>query len=133
MSIFTSLNEKLKDTSVALSALSAIVITIGGAVLYVENNYAHAQDVKSLLRNQSSQIQLYQQSQTQNQLFQLEYYDNTIKKLEIERIRSEELLADPSITRGVRAYTRKPSDIQDEINELKARKEVVRKSITEAK
>lgn len=133
MSIFSNLAAKLKDTSAAVGSLFAIIASIGGAILYVENNYANAADVKELLRNQNSQIEIMRQAQRENRVFQLEYYDNTIKKLETERNRSEQLLSDPKTTNAQRAYTRNPADIQREINDLNMRKEIIKRGIIESK
>jgi hypothetical protein len=106
-----------------------VIAAVGGAALYVDHNYANAQDVKEVLRNQSLQIDFFQQSQKQNLMFQLEYYDDKIKKLEIDRARSEEINADQSVSRSTRAYTRRSSDIQEEINELKLRRDIVKRSL----
>lgn len=119
MSIISIISEKVKNFSTAIAGIFGIIATVGGAVLYVENNYANAGDVKTIVRNQSLII-------NQNLIFQMEYYDDRIKKLEMEMIRNEEILSDPSIPRAVRAYTRKPSDIQEDIKELKSRREVLK-------
>lgn len=119
MSILSILSERAKSYSTIVASVFGIIASIGGAVLYVETNYAHANDVKTIVRNQSLLI-------NQNMLFQLEYYDDRIKKLEMELSRNQEILSDPQITRGVRAYTRRPQDIQDEIRELKSRREILK-------
>lgn len=119
MSIISIISEKVKNLSTAIAGIFGIIATVGGAVLYVENNYANAGDVKTIVRNQSLII-------NQNLIFQMEYYDDRIKKLEMEMNRNQEILTDPSISRSVRAYTRKPSDIQEDIKELKSRREVLK-------
>lgn len=122
MSILTALSEKIQSTSKVVGGIFAIIATIGGAVIYVENNYANAADVKSIIKNQDIQIR-------QNLMFQLEYYDDKIKKLEVEKSRSEEILNDPEVQRSLRAYTRKPDAIQEEIKEIKIRRDIVRKDL----
>lgn len=130
--MFTTIVNKIKEMSTAIGSIAAIIATIGGAVIYVENNYASAQDVKSLLRNQSSQIDMIQRNQLQTQMFQLDYYDQQIRKLEIDKAKATEIFHDPEATRSMRAYTRRPEDIQAEIDELKTRRESVRNSIIPA-
>lgn len=116
------ISEKIQSTSKTIGGIFAIIATIGGAVIYVENNYANAADVKSIIKNQDIQIR-------QNLMFQLEYYDDKIKKLEIEKSRSEEILSDPNTSKSYRAYTRKPSAIEDEIKEIKIRRDIIRKDL----
>lgn len=130
--MFTILVNKLKETSTAIGSIAAIIATIGGSIIYVENNYASAQDVKSLIRSQSSQIDMIQRNQLQTQMFQLDYYDQQIRKLEIDKSKAVEILNDKEATRAMRAYTRRPEDIQSEIDELKLRRESVRNSIIPA-
>lgn len=133
MSMFSTLSNKLKETSTAIGSIFAIIASIGGAIIYVETNYANAGDVKEIMRNQNSQIDLLRRSQTQNSLFQLEYYENSIKRLELERNRSEQLLSDPKTSNSQRAYTRTPGDIQKEIDDLNIRKEIVKRGLVESK
>lgn len=125
MSILSSITDKVKNTSTTIAGIFGIIATVGGAVLYVENNYANAGDVKTILNNQSIQMR-------QTQLFQLEYYDDRIRKLEQERNRNQEILADPKITPQTRAFTRKPEEINEEIREIKSRREIVKDSIISA-
>lgn len=127
--MFSELANKLKETSTAIGSIAAIIATVGGCILYVENNFANAGDVKSLIRNQTQQLEMVQRGQTQNYMFQLDYYDQQIRKLEFEKSRASEILLDPQTTRTQRAYTRRPEDIQTEINELKSRRDLVRNSI----
>lgn len=122
MSSLTIISEKIKNMGTAVASIFGIIASIGGAVIYVENNYAHAEDVKTVIKNQSIQIK-------QSQMFQLEYYDDQIKKLEMEKNRNEEVLSDPRTTRNQRAYTRKPDDILEEIRELKLRREIVKRGM----
>lgn len=133
MSVINSISEKLKEYSSTIGSIFAIIASIGGGILYVEHNYANAGDVKELVKNQNSQIELLKRSQTQNSLFQLEYYDNYIKRLEMDRNRSEQLLNDPKTSNSQRAYTRSPGDIQKEIDDLNTRREIVKRSLIESK
>lgn len=130
--MFSTVVNKLKETSTAVGSIAAIIATIGGSIIYVENNYASAQDVKSLIKSQSSQIDMIQRNQLQTQMFQLDYYDQQIRKLEVDKSKATEILGDKEATRAMRAYTRQPSDIQSEIDELKMRREAVRNSIIPA-
>ena len=116
------ISEKAKAMGTVIASTFGIIATIGGGVLYVENTYANAGDVRSIIKNQNIQIK-------QNLMFQLEYYDDKIKKLEIEKSRSEEILQDPSTSRSYRAYTRKPEAIQEEIQEIKIRRDIVRRDL----
>lgn len=121
MSALSDLNDKIKTMGSAIAGIFGIVASIGGAIIYVENNYAHAEDIKEVVKNQSIQIK-------QNLLFQLDFYDDRIKKLELEKSKNEEILSDPAAPRSLRAYTRKPADILAEINELKKRREDLQKN-----
>lgn len=120
----TDISDRTKTMSTAIASIIGTIATIGGAVLYVENNYAHANDVKTVIRNQSIQTR-------QTQLFQLDYYDHQIKKLETEKRLAEEILTDPKMTRNQRVYTRKPADIEEEISEFKSRKETLKKQLVD--
>ena len=125
MSILSSITDKVKNTSTTIAGIFGIIATVGGAVLYVENNYANAGDVKTLIQNQSLHLR-------QTQLFQLEYYDDRIRKLEEERNRNQEILSNPRITPQTRAFTRKPEEINEEIREIKSRRDLVKDSIISA-
>lgn len=124
MSILSSITDKVKNTSTTIAGIFGIIATVGGAVLYVENTYASANDVKTILQNQSIQMR-------QSQLFQLEYYDDRIRKLEMERNRNQEILNDPKTTPQIRAFTRKPEEINEEIKEIKTRRDIVRDNIVD--
>lgn len=124
-SIMPSLNTisaQFKSMGTAITSIFAIIAAVGGSVVYVENNYAHASDVKIVIRNQSIQMK-------QNIMFQLEYYDSQIKKLEMEKSRNEEILSDKTVSRAARAYTRKPDSIKEEIAELKSRRDMVKRDL----
>jgi hypothetical protein len=130
--MLSRLADRIKNFGTVITTILSIVAAIGGAIIYVENNFANAYDVREVVKNQSRQIEMYQQSQRQNQMFQLEYYDSQIKKLELERNRNTEILDNKSVTPAARALTRRPEDVQDEINELKSRREVVKRNLVES-
>lgn len=125
MTILSSITDKVKNTSTTIAGIFGIIATVGGAVLYVENNYANASDVKTILQNQTTLMR-------QNQLFQLEYYDDRIRKLEMERNTNQEILNNPRISPQTRAFTRKPEEINEEIKEIKMRRDIVKDSIINA-
>ena len=122
MSSLITIAEKIKAMQSAIAGIIGIVVAVGGSVFYVEHNFANAQDVKEVVKNQNIQIR-------QNLVFQLEYYDDKIKKLELEKAKSEELLKDPRVSAATRAYTRKPDDLKDEIKELKMRRDIIRQDL----
>ena len=106
----------LKDYATQISTALGLVATIGGAILYVENNYAHADDVKEVLKSQQTQIKLYERTQRQNLMFQLEYYDDRLRMLNAEL--------------ETKASKRNPLDIQREINDTIQRRELTRSMLT---
>lgn len=103
-----------------LAAYLSLVGMIAGGVVYINTNYAQAADVKQILENQNTQLKLYSQAQRKNMIFQLEYYDDRIKKLNEEKQRA---LNNP------RSNTRSIQDIQSDIDDTKKRRELVRESI----
>lgn len=120
--MITIFAEKIKAMQTTIASIIGIVAAVGGCVFYVENNFANAQDVKDVVKNQNIQIR-------QNLVFQMEFYDDKIKKLELEKARNEELLKDSRVSATTRAYTRKPDDIKDEIQELKLRRDIIRQDL----
>lgn len=120
----------LKMIIVISVGVFSVIGTIGGGVLYVDNNFAHAGDVQQMLKQQKEQIDLAKQHQRANLLFQLEYYDNKIKLLQMEKNKAMTLKNSPNISPSIKMYIREPNDIQDEINDLKIRREFVRKSLS---
>lgn len=133
MNIFSTMSDKLKETSTAIGSIFAIIASVSGGIIYLETNYANAADVKDIVKSQNEQLKALRQSQSQNSLFQLEYYDNSIKRLELERNRSEQLLTDPKTTNAQRAYTRNPNDVQREIDDLNMRREIIKRGLIELK
>lgn len=102
-----------------ISSAIAVVTAIVVSVISVESRYAHANDVKELVRNQGEQIKLMNQNSARNLMFQLEYYDNAIKQRE-----------------RTLAATQSPNarlEISREIDDLKMKREFVRKQIIENK
>ena len=124
--MITKLTESLKNYSSAITTIFTVVATIGGAVLYVENNYANAQDVKEVLRNQRAQIEIQQRSQKDNMMFRLEFYDREIAKLQEQKRIAE--LRNRSQTNN-RAIEKTPQELQEEITELKQRRELIKRSL----
>lgn len=130
---------KLKETTTnkasswltILTGSFSLVAGIAGTVIYFETNYAHAGDVQRILDQQQQQIKLYERSQRQNSLFQLEYYDSRIRQLNDELARTEQ----QSTPQGARVLgnqqrnSRTSEEVQNEINDLKQRREFVRKNM----
>lgn len=126
------MNQTLKFFADRLKLIGAIVAALGsiaGAVLYVDHNYAHAADIQQILKNQSTQIELYSKQQRANQIFQFEYYQDKLNQLELEKRKAEAILANPQAPATLKALTRAPSEIQGEIDDIKQRIELVKKSI----
>lgn len=102
-----------------ISSAIAVVTAIIVSVISVESRYAHANDVKELVRNQGEQIKLMNQNSARNLMFQLEYYDNAIKQRERTLITTQNPNVRLEITR--------------EIDDLKVKREFARKQIIENK
>lgn len=126
--MINKLTETIKSYGTTITTLFTIIATIGGAVLYVENNYAAAQDVREVLRNQQAQIAMQQQSQRSSMMFRLEYYDDRLAKLHEERRIAEERERNRINNRAVQKTAR---EIEEEIKEVKERRELVKRSIVE--
>ena len=126
--MITKLSETLKAYGTSITTIFAIIATIGGAVLYVENNYANAQDVKEVLRSQRDQIEMQKRSQKDNMMFRLEYYDDRIAKLQEEKRVAEE--RERSRTQQ-RAIQKTSKEIEEEIKEMKMRRELVKRSLVD--
>jgi hypothetical protein len=127
--MIAKITETLKAYGSAITTLATIIATIGGAVLYVENNYANAQDVKEVLRNQRAQIELHQRSQKDNMMFRLEYYDDRIAKLQEEKRLAEERERTRNVNRAIQKTSK---ELEEEIKELKDRRELVKRSLIDA-
>jgi hypothetical protein len=120
----------IKDHLGILSSGLGIVGTIIAATIYVNSNFAQAADVEKILNNQSRQIELYTEAQRSNKVFQLEYYDDRLKKLTDER---EKAKAQSRIPGAQRSITRSVEEIQTDIDDTKKRRELVRDSIIKEK
>lgn len=127
--MITKLSETLKAYGTSITTLFTIIATIGGAVLYVNNNYANAQDVKEVLKNQRAQIDMYERSQKDNMMFRLEYYDDRLAKLQEEKRIAEERERSKTQSRAVQKTSK---EISEEITELKIRRDLVRRSLVDS-
>ena len=118
----------LKANAAIVSAIFGTIGTIGGAVLYVENNFASAKDVQEITQTQQQQLKIQSTQQKQFFIFQLEYYDNKISKLQEEKRIAEERVKQRSFNRAIQ---KSPDEIQEDITDTKQRRELVRKSLSE--
>lgn len=111
---------KLKEKAAFVQGAIGLVATIGGAVLYFETTYAHAGDVKEILITQQQVIKNQNTSQRQMLMFQIEYYDDRVKRLLAERTQAE--------TRrpGARSLAEVISDLED----TKQRRDMARAAIS---
>ena len=120
------ISDLIKSNATAITSIFTTIATIGGAVIYVESNYASAKDLQSVSRNQEQLIRSQTTQQRQMAVFQLEYYDDKLKKLLEEKRIAEERVRTGTLTRAVQ---RTPSEIQEDINDIKQRRELVRKTL----
>lgn len=120
---------KLKTYSTQISNLLAIIASVGGAIIYVETNYAHADDIKKILQQQEKQIQLLDQTQKTLSFHRLEYYDDRIERLRNERTTTESMSKIPAFNQLKKRST---AEIDSEIVEIKRRKEILKESLTAA-
>lgn len=127
--MISKLTETLKAYGSAITTLATIIATIGGAVIYVENNYANAQDVKEVLRNQRAQIEMQQRSQRSSLMFKLEYYDDRISKLQEEKRIAEERERTRAANRAIQKTSK---ELDEEIKEVKLRRELVKKELLDS-
>lgn len=109
----------LKEHFGLIASAAGVVTIIVTSVLAVEARYANAADVKEMVRNQGEQIRALNQNNTRSLLFQLEYYDNAIR----QRERSIAVPQTPNARR----------QIDSELEELKIKREIVRKQLIEQK
>lgn len=106
------LEEKNWKVPAAIVSSAAIVVS---SSLAVDSRYAHAEDIKDVIKNQESQINLLKRSQTQQQVFQLEYYDNHIRLLEREY--------------NNQRNDQRRQELSKEIDAAKARRALIQRSI----
>ena len=123
-----SLHTFIKEHTSSITAIFSTIAVIGGAVLYVENNFANASDLKSISETQQKQIKSQVTQQRQMSIFQLEYYDDKIRKLQEEKRIAEERMRTQTMRRSVQ---KTPQEIQEEIDDVKKRRDLVRKSLEE--
>lgn len=121
-----SIHELIKNNASSIAAIFTTIATIGGGVIYIESNFASAADIQSISTNQEKQLKIQSSQQRSMTLFQLEYYDDRIRKAQEEKRVTEDAPKSRS-----RALQKTPAEIQDEINDLKQRREIIRKSIAE--
>lgn len=122
-----SFSDTLKNHSTAITSIFATIATIGGATIYVQNNFASAQDLKEISKNQQIQTRIQSLQQSQMALFQLEYYDDRIRKLQEEKAIAETVNRRSQINQAMRSV----NQIQEDISDTKQRRELVRRIIAE--
>ena len=120
--------QKLKEYAASVTAVFSLIGAVGGTLVYVETNYANAADVNQIIQNQQRQIMIQESTQRANSLFQLEYYDDRLSRLNAEKRKAVEIHS--SRNQQLKATTRTPEEIQSDIDDLKKRQEIVRQSIT---
>lgn len=123
-----TVHEIIKNNSSSIAAIFSTIAVIGGSILYVENNFANAKDLKELSENQQRQLKIQSTQQRQMALFQAEYYDDKIRKLQEEKRIAEERIRTRSANRAI---MKSPEEIQEEIDDMKKRREFVRKALAE--
>lgn len=123
-----TVHDIIKNNSASIAAIFSTIAVIGGAVVYVENNFANAKDLKEIAEHQQQVLKFQTLQQRQLTVFQLEYYDDKIRKLQEEKRMASE--RDKTSQRS-RAIYRTPDEIQEEIEDLKKRREIVRKALSE--
>ena len=123
ISSILALAEKFKGKASLITTSISTIAAIGGAVIYVETNYAHAADVKEILTTQQTMVKNQERSQRSQIMFQLEYYDDRLKRLAQEL----DTKSNNPTAKGQRSLT----DINSDISDVKLRREMARKSLTE--
>ena len=126
LSTILAIAEKFKGKASLITTSISTIAAIGGGVIYIETNYAHAADVKDLVSGQQQIIRMQQVSQRQQLMFQIEYYDDRVKRLTSELAQTEAM--DPK-TRS-QTKMRSTVEIQSELDDIKARRELARKTLT---
>lgn len=116
--------EWIKSRTSLIATSFTLIATIGGAVLYFESTYAHAADVKSIVGAQEQIIQNQERSQRQQLMFQVEYYDDRIKRLTTELAVAESLAVSPNRAQGQYAQSRPVVEIRNELDDIKKRREL---------
>lgn len=119
---------KLKEYATSITAVFSLIGAVGGTLVYVETNYANATDVNQIILNQQKQIRLQESTQRANALFQLEYYDDRINRLNAEKRKAEEIYNSRNLQ--LQRTVRPPSEIQSDIDDVKSRRDLTRRIIT---
>lgn len=119
---------KLKEYATSITAVFSLIGAVGGTLVYVETNYANATDVNQIILNQQKQIRLQESTQRANALFQLEYYDDRINRLNAEKRKAEEIYNSRNLQ--LQRTVRTPAEIQSDIDDVKSRRDLTRRSIT---
>lgn len=119
---------KLKEYATSITAVFSLIGAVGGTLVYVETNYANATDVNQIILNQQKQIRLQESTQRANALFQLEYYDDRINRLNVEKRKAEEIYNSRNLQ--LQRTVRTPAEIQSDIDDVKSRRDLTRRSIT---
>jgi hypothetical protein len=117
--------ESIKTKASLITTVFSTVAAIGGAVIYINNNYAQAADVKEILANQQQILQLQRMQQQSTIVFQLEYYDDRIRRLNAELAQAEALNAQTRNQIKIRPLNEIKSDLED----TKNRREITRNII----
>lgn len=120
--------KQLKDHAASITAVFSMIGAVGGTLVYVETNYANAADVNQIILNQQQQIRLQESSQRANAMFQLEYYDDRIARLNAEKRKAEEIYN--SRNQQLRSTVRPPPEIQSDIDDIKNRRDLTKRVIT---
>ena len=108
--------ETIKLHTSAITSIVAVVVAIGGSVLYVNDTYAQSKDVKTMLELQEKQLQEIIELRRSQNMFQLEYYDDRIKSI------NQQLIVVPRAN---------PNHLlmQRELQNLELRRELTRRSL----
>ena len=126
ISSILAIAEKFKGKASLITTSISTIAAIGGGVIYIETNYAHAADVKEILQSQQTMIKIQERSQRQNVMFQLEYYDDRIKRLTAELAQAEAMNA----TTRSQTKMRPMVEIQSDLDDTKRRRELTRQLLT---
>jgi hypothetical protein len=118
------IHDWIKSRTSLIATSFTLIATIGGAALFFDTTYAHAADVKSLIGTQELIIQNQERSQRQQLMFQVEYYDDRIKRLTAELAIAESLSVAPARAQGQYAQSRPVVEIRNELDDVKKRREL---------
>jgi biopolymer transport protein ExbB/TolQ len=111
-----------------VKAMATLVVTLTiiiGSMFAFDSRYAHAGDVQKILEQQSTTLQVIQKHQKTNVMFQLEYYDSAIKRLEEQERQYHEK---PTPTK---ADDEAHKDVTQQRVEMQQRKNIITKQLLE--